>query len=142
MHGTVRRLARKRQEGITTNPRFKMKMYAVGFGIGAGNHEYAKEYAESLTQARASGVGIYRNAYQEIKPVLARERVPSALWGLYKAFANELISKVQRRGIATIDQIVDKWTVLGLDSGVLRAVVNVLVEVVTPEAPVPAQKPS
>lgn len=133
-------MGRKRQEGITTNPRFKLKAYAVGFGIGAGNKEYAEEYAEALTMARSAGVGVYRNAYQEIKPVLARENVPSALWGLYKAFANELIAKVQRRGIATIDEIVDKWIKMGLDDGVLRAVVGTLVEVIEKEVPVPAQK--
>lgn len=136
----ARNLGRKRQEGITTNPRYKLKAYAVGFGIGAGNSEFAREYAEALTSARASGVGIYKNAYQEIKPVLSRENVPSALWGLYKAFANELISKVQRRGIATIDEVEAKWVKLGMDESVLRAIVEVLVEVVEKEASTPAQK--
>jgi hypothetical protein len=138
----VREVPRKRQEGITTNPRYKLKAYAVAYGIGAGNTDFAKEYAEALTSARASGIGIYKNAYQEIKPVLSRENVPSALWGLYKAFANELISKVQRRGIATIDDIKAKWEKLGLDSNVLQAVIEVLVEVIEKEAPVPAQKSS
>jgi len=133
-------MGRKRQEGITTNPRYKLKAFAVGMGIGANNVDMAKEYAEALTTARASGVGVYRNAYQEIKPVLARESVPSALWGLYKAFANELIAKVQRRGIATVDEIVSKWEKLGLDSNVLRAVVESIVEIVEKEVPVPAQK--
>jgi hypothetical protein len=133
-------MARKRQEGITTNPRYKMKAYAVGMGISSGSPEMAKEYAEALTIARSAGVGIYRNAYQEIKPVLARLNVPSALWGLYKAMGNELISKVQRRGIASSDEIVQKWVRMGLDSLVLQEVVNALVEVVTKEVPVPAQK--
>jgi len=133
-------MGRKRQEGITTNPRYKGKAYAVGYGIMAGNSEYAKDYAEALTTARAAGVGIFRNAYQEIKPVLSRENVPSALWGLYKAFANEIIAKVQRRGIATTDEIQAKWVKLGLDEGVLRAVIEVLVEVVEKEVPTPAQK--
>jgi len=133
-------MTRKRQEGITTNPRYKLKAYAVGFGIGAGNQKYAEDYAESLASARASGVGVYKSAYQDIKPVLAREGVPSALWGLYKAFANELISKVQRRGIATVDEIVGKWVKLGLDETVLRAVVESVVEIVEKEVPVPAAK--
>jgi hypothetical protein len=133
-------LGRKRQEGITTLPRYKLKAYAVGFGIGAQNERLANEYAESLAQARSAGYGIYKNAYQEIKPVLARDNVPSALWGLYKAFANELINKVQRRGLATIDEIVQKWVAMGLDENVLRDVVNALVEIVEKEVPTPAQK--
>jgi len=134
------KMGRKRQEGITTNPRYRLKAYAVGFGIGAGNHEMAKEYADALTSARASGVGAFRNAYAEIKPVLMRANVPSALWGLYKAFINEILAKVQRRKIATMDEVVDKWTKLGLDGGVLRDCVSAVGEVMVTEAPVPATK--
>jgi len=134
------KMGRKRQEGITTNPRYRLKAYAVGFGIGAGNEEMAKEYADALTSARASGVGVFRNAYAEIKPVLMRSNVPSALWGLYKAFINEILAKVQRRKISTIDEVVDKWVKLGLDSGVLRDCVSAVGEVMVTEAPVPATK--
>ena len=88
-------MARKRQEGVTTLPRYKGKMYAVAYGIFAGNKELAEEYADALSHARSQGVGIYRIAYQEIKPVLMRNHVPSTMWGLYKAFINELINKVQ-----------------------------------------------
>ncbi|MBS7613620.1 hypothetical protein KEJ48_05190 [Candidatus Bathyarchaeota archaeon] len=135
-------MGRKRQEGITTNPRYKLKAYAVAYGIGAGNSDYAKEYAEALAQARSAGVGVFRNAYAEIKPVLNREGVPSALWGLYKAFINEIIAKVQRRKIATVDEVIDKWTTLGLDAGVLRLCVETIGEIIVTEAPVPAEKPA
>ena len=134
-------MGRKRQEGVTTPVRYKLKAYAVGYGIGAGNVEYAKEYAEALTTARASGYGIFKQAYEEIKPVLMRMGVPSALWGLYKAFINEIINKVQRRKIATVDDIVDKWTKLGLDPTVLRECVNAVGEVITvAETPTPSKK--
>jgi hypothetical protein len=133
-------MGRKRQEGITTNPRYKLKAYAVGMGIGHGNPELSKEYADALTQARAAGVGLYKNAYQEIKPVLMRANVPSALYGLYKAFINEILAKVQRRKIASVDEIVDKWVKLGLDAGVLRDCVGAVGEVLVTEAPVPATK--
>jgi len=117
-----------------------MKAYAVGVGISSGNEEMAKEYAEALTQARSAGVGVFRNAYAEVKPVLMRAGVPSALWGLYKAFINEIIAKAQRRKIASVDEIVDKWVKLGLDSGVLRDCVNAVGEVMITAEPVPAQK--
>jgi len=133
-------MGRKRQEGVTTPIRYKLKAYAVGYGIGAGNVEYAKEYAEALTTARASGYGIFKQAYEEIKPVLMRMGVPSALWGLYKAFINEIINKVQRRKIATVEDIIAKWVNLGLDEGVLRECVNAVGEVITLEAPTPSKK--
>ena len=50
-------MARKRQEGVTTLPRYKGKMYAVAYGIFAGNKELAEEYADALSHARSQGVG-------------------------------------------------------------------------------------
>ena len=133
-------MGRKRQEGVTTLPRYKMKAYAVGYGISFGNERLANDYAEALAQARSAGYGLYKNAYQEIKAVLREDKVPSALWGLYKAFANELINKVQRRKSATIDEIVAKWVEMGLDENILRDVVSVLVEIIEKEVPRPAER--
>ena len=133
-------MARKRQEGVTTLPRYKGKMYAVGYGIFAGNEELAREYAEALSHARSQGFGIYRVAYQEIKPILMRNGVPSTLWGLYKAFVNELINKVQRKKIATVEDIIDKWVKGGLDEGVLRDCAEAVVQIVEAEASTPAEK--
>ncbi len=135
-------MGRKKQEGVTTYPRFRMKAYSVGMGISHGNTELAMDYANAITQARASGYGIYKNAYAEIKPVLMRNEVSSALWGLYKAFVNEIISKVQRRKIATIDEIVDKWAKQGLDSGILRECAEAVVEITAEAPPTPASKPT
>ena len=132
-------MPRKRQEGITTLPRYKGKMYAVAFGIFAGNEELAKEYAEALSHARSQGFGVYRVAWQETKPILMKHEVPSALWGLYKAFVNELINKVQRRKIATVEEIIDKWVGNGLDEAVLRDVAEAVVQVFE-KAPSPAEK--
>jgi hypothetical protein len=133
-------MARKRQEGVTTYPRYKLKAYAVGYGISAGNEKYATEYAEALAQSRATGIGIYKDAYVSIKTVLGEEKVPSAMWGLYKAYVNEVISKVKRRKIADIVDIIDKWEKLGLDRPVLEKCAEAVGIEVPREAPVPAQK--
>ena len=133
-------MPKKKVEGVTTYPRFKGKAYAVGVGIFAGNTTLAMEYAEAVTRARASGYGIYKNAYDEIKPVLMRNEVPSALWGLYKAFINELIHKVQRKRIATTDEVVGKWERMGLNGDILRQCAEAVVEVVAEETPKPASK--
>jgi len=130
----------RKQEGITTPIRYKIKAYAVAMGITGGNERLAEEYADALAQSRALGIGVYRVAYKEIKPLLMKLEVPSALHGLYKAFINELISKVQRRRIATIDEIVDKWSKMGLDPAVLREVAGALVEIITEEVPTTPEK--
>jgi hypothetical protein len=133
-------MGRKKQEGVTTYPRFRMKAYSVGMGISHGNPELSMDYANAMTQARASGYGIYKNAYAEIKPVLMRNEVPSALWGLYKAFVNEIIAKVQRRKISSIDEVVEKWTKQGLDSAILRECAEAVVEITTEVPPTSAVK--
>lgn len=133
-------MGRKRKEGITTNIRYKMKAYSVGLGIASGNEKLAMEYAEALTIARASGIGPYKMAYAEIKPVLMKNEVPSALFGLYKAFINEIIAKAQVRKIASTDEVIDKWTTLGLDAGVLGECVEAVGEVIVTAAPTPAPK--
>lgn len=133
-------MAKKKVEGVTTYPRFRGKAYAVGFGIFAGNSELAMEYANALTQARAAGYGIFKVAYDEIKPILMRNEVPSALWGLYKAFVNELIHKVQRKRIATTDEVIGKWERMGLNPDILRQCSEAVVEVVTEQTPTPASK--
>ena len=133
-------MAKKKVEGVSTYPRFKGKAYAVGFGIFAGNSDLAMDYANALTQARAAGYGVFKNAYDEIKPVLMRNEVPSALWGLYKAFINELIHKVQRKRIASTDEVVTKWERMGLNADILRQCAEAVVEVVAEQAPTPASK--
>ena len=133
-------MAKKKIEGVTTYPRFKGKAYAVGVGIFSGNATLAMDYANALTQARAAGYGVFKNAYDEIKPVLMRNDVPSALWGLYKAFINELIHKVQRKRIASTDEVVTKWERMGLNADILRQCAEAVVEVVTEQSPTPASK--
>jgi hypothetical protein len=133
-------MGRKKQEGVTTYPRFRGKAYSVGMGIFHGNPELSMDYANAMTQARASGYGIYKNAFAEIKPVLMRNEVPSALWGLYKAFVNELIAKVQRRKIASIEDVISKWERQGLSGDILRQCSDAVVEIVAEQPPTPATK--
>jgi len=130
----------RKQEGITTAIRYRIKAYKVALGLTGGNERLAEEYANSLAEARAQGIGVYRVAYKEAKPVLMRLGVPSALHGLYKAFINELINKVQRRRIATADEIIDKWTKLGLDPAVLREVSESVVQIFVEETPSTAER--
>jgi hypothetical protein len=115
-------MARKRQEGISTGARFRLKMFRV-FSAGVPE-ELAKDAANAVAEARAKGVGIYKVAREEAKAVLMRKEVPSALWGIYYAFTNELVNKVQRRKESTRDQIISKWIANGADSSVLNEIAD------------------
>lgn len=133
-------MARKSREGVTTYPRYRGKAYAVGMGIFHGNERLSMDYADALSSARASGFGVFKEGYRVIIPVLMKEEVPSALWGLYRAYMCELISKCQQRRIASVDEIKDKWVDLGLDSSILDGCAEAVVQIVTKEVPVPAPK--
>ena len=102
-------MPRKRREGITTPVRYMGKMYAVGYGIFHGNEELAKLYATLLMVARNEGYGVYRTGWKECRTVLIKRAVPSALWGLYKAFTNELIHKVMVKKTATVEEVIDNY---------------------------------
>lgn len=133
-------MPRKRREGITTPVRYMGKMYAVGYGIFHGNEELAKLYATLLMVARNEGYGIYRTAWNECRTVLIQRDVPSALWGLYKAFTNELVHKALIKKVATVDDIIRKWTEFGLDTAVLQDIANAIIQRVVKPTPTPAEK--
>jgi len=83
-------------------------MFKVGMGV-AGEPEIAKDYAETLTLSRASGYGLYKLAYQEIVPKLQELGISSKLWGLLKAFVNELVHKCQVKKVEHPEDIIEKW---------------------------------
>jgi hypothetical protein len=115
-------MGRKRQEGITTASRFRLKMFRV-FSAGVPE-SLALEAANAVAEARAKGVGIYKTSRDEARAVLMRREVPSALWGVYFAFTNELVNKVQRKKEATRDQIIAKWVANGADASVLNEIAD------------------
>jgi hypothetical protein len=136
----VFKMPRKRQEGITSYSRYLGKMYSIGLAVAGNNPEIAKLYAETLSQARAMGIGVYKAAWQEAKAVLMSEKVPSTFFGLYRAFTLELVNKVQRRGIASPDDVIAKWVEDGLDEAILRAIADRVLPQFKPEGTSPAQK--
>jgi hypothetical protein len=133
-------MPRKRQEGITSYSRYLGKMYSIGLAVAGNNTEIAKLYAETLSQARAMGIGIYKAAWQEAKGVLTSHKVPSTLFGLYRAFTLELVNKVQRRGIAAPEDIIAKWEADGLDAGIMGEIVDRVLPQFRAESSSPAQK--
>jgi len=130
-------MARKRQEGISSSKRYRLKMFRV-FGLGVPE-EYAKDVAEALKEARDKGIGTYRDAWISVSNEVLRGKVPSAMWGLYKAFTNEYISKVCRRKEMTESELRNKWVENGLDDTVLNDIIE-KVKPLVKEVPTSAQK--
>jgi len=110
-------MARKRREGITTPYRYKAKMYRI-FGKEPPQ-TVIDGLVDAMLTSRNLGYGPYRTARDEAKHKLDELNVPSTLHGLYLAFVNELVSKVQQKKVASADEIIDKWTRAGLDAGIL-----------------------
>lgn len=110
-------MARKRREGLTTPYRYKAKMYRV-FGKEPPQ-TLIDGLVDAMLTSRNLGYGAYRTARDEAKHKLDELNVPSTMHGLYLAFVNELVSKVQQKKTASADEIIDKWAKNGLDAGVL-----------------------
>lgn len=131
-------MARKRREGITTSPRYALKIYRI-FSAGVPE-DLAKEVARAVATARDQGIGTYKDARKEARAVLERREVPSLLHAPYYAFVNELVHKVQKRKMMTASDLISKYTELGLDGGVLSEIADEIgVEVRTTTAK-PAEK--
>jgi len=134
-------MGRKKQEGITTYPRYLAKMYRVGLAIAGGNEEIAKLYAEALAQSRTSGYSTFKDAWNIAKAVLTAEKIPSMRWGVYRSFVFQLINRVIRRGIEELDDVIRRYVEEGnADENVLRAIADRVMPQFKPETTAPAQK--
>jgi len=134
-------MPRKRREGVTTYPRYKLKMYHLALR-GAATPEASKlaeEFAESLKIARAEGFAPFKDAWKIAVDVLRRMNVPAKLWGLYKAFVNHYMHQVVQRRVMTAEEVIDYWRDT-LDPSVMEAIVDELGRKATTEEQVPATK--
>jgi len=110
------------RDDLTSNIRYRIKMYRVGLGLAGGNESLAREYAEALNTARLMGVGSYEHYWEVAEGVVRGQGVPRAYYGLYRSFTSELIKKAQRQRVASVEEIIEKWTKNGLDPKVLRMI--------------------
>jgi hypothetical protein len=134
-------MGRKKQEGITTYPRYLAKMYRVGLAIAGGNEEIAKLYAESLAQSRTAGYSTFKDAWNITKAILQSEKIPSMRYGIYRSFVFELINKVVRRGSEELEDVIRKYVEEGgADENVLRAIAERVMPQFKPETTSPAAK--
>ena len=132
-------MVRKRQSA-STFVRYEGKMYRVGTAVVGP--EYAREYANVLFGNRQAGFGIYHYVHELIRANMGNLEIPSAQLGLYMAFANEFISKVMIRKIATEEEVKTKWERYGLEARKLDAIVDLIRGHITMRTGQPTPKPS
>jgi len=85
----------------------------------------AGQVVDDMTSAWKEGFGRIRGAYFKVAvPILDREGIKGPMRALYRAFVNELTSKVFGKGTETVDFVVGKFTEMGADEGILREIVE------------------
>lgn len=124
-------MARKKRFGITSVDRYRIKAYRVHYMPGIPE-DIVRMVASNQTAAWMGGFGIYSRAWNEkVKGILKRHNIPSLMWGPYRAFINEFISKVVEKGTQDPEAVIRKYADMGLNELVLREIVEYL----------PAKKP-
>jgi hypothetical protein len=114
----------KKKRSLTTDIRYKIKMYAVGLAKAVGNEMLAMEYADTLTRARIRGVRPFEIDRDQLENVLEALRVPRGLWGIYYAFVNFYESKIKYLGLWEEEQAIEHFTKLGANPDYLREIIN------------------
>jgi len=126
-------MGKAKSKGLDVNVEaYKWKQLQYKFG-GQLPEELRAEMIESTTNSQLMNYemayGVFNRVWREIVvPVLVEKNVYSAMWGPYKAFTNELLKKVfglgRQRPTMNAEQVITKWTNLGLNKDVLDAIVN------------------
>jgi len=82
---------------------------------------------ENQTASFASGFGLYHRIWVErVVPILKRHNVPSLEYAKYKAFTNELLSKVTEKGTIDIEALITKWVGQRCDPEILREIAEAI----------------
>jgi hypothetical protein len=136
----------KKKRSLTTDIRYKIKMYAVGLAKSVGNEMLALEYADTLTRARIRGVRPFEINRDQLENVLEAQKEPRGLWGIYYAFVNFFTSKVKDLGLWEVDQVIDHFVKLGAKREVLfeilKEVFSIEKTAAQPGQPTTEQKPT
>jgi hypothetical protein len=134
-------MPKKKRIGPTTGHRYRVKAMRVhGFGMPPRVLETTIHELALLQEGqRQEGFAPYHDAWLKAKEKLQALNVPSGLWGLYRSFVMELINKVSRRGLLSLEQLIEitvKKT--GLDADVMRELADHLGFEVEKESTSPA----
>jgi len=85
----------------------------------------ARQVVDDMTSAWKEGFGRIRQVYFKVAvPILDRAGKVGPARAIYRAFVNELMSKVFIKGTETIDAVIEKFVKMDADEGILREIVE------------------
>jgi len=130
-------MGKAKSKGLDVNVNaYKWKQLQYKFGGQLPDELRAEMVTETTTSQLLNyemGYGAFNRIWREaVVPVLTEKKIPSPLWGPYKAFTNELLKKAlglgRQRPTMSTDDVVNKWANLGstpcLAKDTLQAIVS------------------
>ncbi|OYT26588.1 MAG: hypothetical protein B6U97_03455 [Candidatus Altiarchaeales archaeon ex4484_96] len=85
----------------------------------------AQQVVDDMTSSWKEGFSRVRTPYFKVAvPILDREGIKGGLRATYRAFVNEVASKVFTKGTETIDQVIAKFVAMHCDEAILREIVE------------------
>jgi len=126
-------MGKSKSKGMDVNVtayKWKQLMYRLG---GELPPELKLKMADELTEIQRlnyqMAYGVFNRVWREIVvPTLTEKNIPSAQWGPYKAFTNELLKRGlglgRQRPSMSIEEIKNKWVNNKLDRDVLDTIVS------------------
>jgi len=126
-------MGKSKSKGMDVNVtayEWKQLMYKLGGDLPP---ELRLKMAQELTEIQKlnyqMAYGVFNRVWREIVvPTLTEKKVPSAKWGPYKAFTNELLKRAlglgRQRQSMTIDEVKNKWVNNGLEKDVVDTIVS------------------
>ena len=115
-------MGKAKSKGLDVNTEaYKWKQLQYKFGGQLPDELRAEMVTETTTGQLMNyqmGYGVFNRVWREIVvPTLTENKIPSPLWGPYKAFTNELLKKAmglgRQRPTMTVDDVITKWANLG-----------------------------
>jgi len=115
-------MGKAKSKGLDVNvTAYKWKQLQYKFGGQLPDELRAEMVTETTTGQLMNyemGYGVFNRVWREaVVPVLTEKKIPSPLWGPYKAFTNELLKKAlglgRQRPTMTVDDVINKWASLG-----------------------------
>jgi len=116
-------MPRKKRISPTSGHRYRVKAMRVhGFGMPPRVIETTIHELALLQEGqRQEKYAPYHDAWLKAREKLQELHVPSGQWGLYRSFVMELINKVSKRGLLTVEQLIEMTVKKsGLDPAIMR----------------------
>ena len=115
-------MGKAKSKGLDVNvDAYKWKQLQYKFGGQLPDELRAEMVTETTTSQLLNyemGYGVFNRIWREaVVPILTEKKIPSPLWGPYKAFTNELLKKAlgfgRQRPTMSVNDVISKWASLG-----------------------------